>query len=194
MALPNLALAADLTARGVTPTSIHTVMLGVASSLVREAADSPILETDSEVTLWALDQTQWLTLPGKPVTAVDSVTLDGETLTAGTDYKLVHGDLWNASGWGGGCEPLEVVIEMTHGLAEVPPAIVQLVCDLAILGAAAASEGAHDPRIVAEQIDDYKVQFAPGADAVASAMQIPPLTRQWLRSQFGGGASVVSFR
>jgi hypothetical protein len=47
---------------------------------------------------------------------------------------------------------------------------------------------------VAEQIDDYKVQFAPGADAVASAMQIPPLTRQWLRSQFGGGASVVSFR
>jgi hypothetical protein len=84
MALPNLALAADLTARGVTPTSIHTVMLGVASSLVREAADSPILETDSEVTLWALDQTQWLTLPGKPVTAVDSVTLDGETLTAPT--------------------------------------------------------------------------------------------------------------
>jgi hypothetical protein len=187
VALPNLADAADLTARGVTPTSIHTVMLAVASSLVRSAADSPILETDSTVTLWALDQSQWLSLPGKPVTAVTSVQLDGETLTAGTDYKLVHGDL-------DGCEPLEVVVEMTHGLAEVPAAIVQLVCDLAILGAAAATDGAHDPRIVAEQIDDYKVQFADGADAVSSAMYIPELTAQWLRAEFGGGATVVSFR
>jgi hypothetical protein len=194
VALPNLADAADLTARGVTPTSIHTVMLAVASSLVRSAADSPILETDSTVTLWALDQSQWLSLPGKPVTAVTSVELDGDTLTAGTDYKLVHGDLWSPMYWGDGCEPLEVVVEMTHGLVEVPAAIVQLVCDLAILGAAAAADGAHDPRIVAEQIDDYKVQFADGAEAVSSAMYIPELTAQWLRAEFGGGATVVSFR
>jgi hypothetical protein len=193
VALPNLAAPADLSARGITPTSVHTVMLGVASSLVRAAAGVPILETDSEVTLWALDCTQWLTLPGKPVTAVASVTVDGETLAA-TEYKLVHGDLWGSSAWGDDFEPIEVVVDMTHGLVEVPAAIVQLVCDLAILGAAAAPEGAHDPRIVAEQIDDYKVQFAAGADAVASAMQIPQLTRQWLRSQFGGGVTMATFR
>jgi hypothetical protein len=194
MALPNLAVAADLTARGVTPTSVHTVMLAVASSLVRGAAGVPILETTSTVSLWALDPTQWLTLPGKPVTAVASVEVDGDALTAGTDYKLVHGDLWAPTYWGDRCEPIEVVVEMTHGLVEVPAAIVQLVCDLAILGAAAAPEGAHDPRIVAEQIDDYKVQFAAGADSVATAMQIPQLTRQWLRSQFGGGVTMATFR
>jgi hypothetical protein len=194
MSLPNLATDADLTARGVTPTSVHTVMLAVASSLVRAAAGSPILETDSTVSLWALDCTEWLTLPGKPVTAVTSVEVDGEALTAGTDYKLVHGDLWSSTAWGDDLTPVEVVVEMTHGLAEVPAAIVQLVCDLAILGASAASEGAHDPRVVAEQIDDYKVQFASGAESVATAMQIPPLTAQWLRSQFGGGAAMVTFR
>jgi hypothetical protein len=194
MALPDLADAADLTARGVTPTAVHTVMLAVASSLVRAAAGSPILETDSTVSLWALDCTEWLTLPGKPVTAVASVEVDGEALAAGTDYKLVHGDLWGSDPWGDDLTPVEVVVEMTHGLVEVPPYVVQLVCDLAILGAAAAPEGAHDPRIVAEQIDDYKVQFAAGADAVASAMQIPLLTRQWLRSQFGGGVTMATFR
>lgn len=194
MALPDLAAAADLTARGVTPTDLHDVMLAVASSLVRAAAGSPILENDSTVSLWALDETQWLTLPGKPVTAVASVELDGDALTAGTDYKLVGGDLWASTYWGDGCEPVEVVVEMTHGLAVVPPHIVQLVCDLAILGASAAEEGAHDPRVIAEQIDDYKVQFASGAESVASAMEIPLLTRNWLRSQFGGGAAMVTFR
>ena len=194
MALPDLAVAADLTARGITPGPIHTVMLAVASSLVREAAGAPILETDSTVSLWALDCTQWLTLPGKPVTAVTSVEVDGEALTVNTGYKLVHGDLWGSEPWGDDLTPVEVVVEMTHGLPVVPPHIVQLVCDLAILGAAAAPEGAHDPRVIAEQIDDYKVQFAPGAEGVASAMQIPALTRQWLRSQFGGGVTMATFR
>ena len=71
---------------------------------------------------------------------------------------------------------------------------MQLVCDLAILGAAAAPEGAHDPRVVAEQIDDYKVQFAPGAEGVSSAMEIPKLTRLWLKAQFGGTASMATIR
>lgn len=194
MALPDLAAAADLTARGITPTSVHDVMLAVASSLVRAAAGSPILETDSTVSLWAQDRSQWLTLPGKPVTAVTSVEVDGDALTAGTDYKLVGGDLWAPTFWGDDCEPVEVVVEMTHGLADVPAHVVQLVCDLAILGAAAAEDGAHDPRVVAEKIDDYSVTFSEGAASVASAMEVPVLTRQWLRAQFGGGVSMVTFR
>lgn len=194
MALPDLAAAADLSARGVTPTSVHDVMLAVASSVVRGAAGSPILETTSTVSLWAVDGSQWLDLPGKPVTAVSVVVYDGDTLTADDDYKLVDGRLWGSSPWGDPREPLEVVVTMTHGLAEVPPHIVQLVCDLAIAGADAATAGAHDPRVLAERIDDYSVTFAPGAESVATAVELPALTKAWLRSQFGGGVAVVSYR
>lgn len=193
MTLPNLAVAADLTARGVTPTSVHTVMLGVASSLVRAAAGGPILEAESTVTLWALDCSPWLDLPGVPVTAVEEVVYDGDTLDADT-YKLVNGRLWRSGTWGTGLEPVEVVVTLTAGLVEVPAHIVNLVCDLAILGASAAEDGAHDPRVVAEKIDDYAVTFAPGAEGVASAMSIPQLTTNWLRSQFGGGVGMVSSR
>lgn len=193
MALPNLAASADLSARGVTPTSVHTVMLAVASSLVRAAAGSPILETTSTVTLWGLDRDQWLDLPGKPVTAVSSVTHDGDVLAA-DDYKLVGSRLWGASPWGGSCEPLEIVVTMTHGLATVPPHVVQLVCDLVIAGADAALDGARNPNVIAERIDDYAVTFAPGAEAVASAMELPALTKAWLRAQFGGGVALVAQR
>jgi hypothetical protein len=192
VALPNLAVAADLTARGITPTSVHTVMLAVASSLVRAAAGGPVLETDSTVTLWALDETPWLDLPGSPVTAVESVVVDGDTLDA-DEYKLVDGRLWRSGSWGG-CEPVEVVVSLTHGLVEVPASIVQLVCDLAILGATVAPSGAHDPRVVAEKIDDYSVTFSEGAASVASATELPALTRQWLRTQFGGGVTMVTSR
>ena len=194
MALPDLAAAADLSARGVTPTAVHTVMLAVASSIVRGAAASPILSTTSTVTLWGLDQDVWLSLPGQPVTAVSSVTRDGTVLTADDDYKLVDGRLWGSTPWGTGYEPLEVVVTMTHGLATVPAHIVQIVCDLAIAGAAAATDGARNPNVIAERIDDYAVTFAPGAEAVASAVELPVLTRAWLRAQFGGGAAVVSQR
>jgi hypothetical protein len=194
VALPDLAAGADLTARGITVTSVHTVMLAVASSVVRQAAGSPILSTSSVVTLWGVDCDQWLTLPGQPVTTVTTVVHDGTTLTANTDYKLVEGRLWGASPWGDGCEPLKVVVTMTHGLAAVPASIVQLVCDLAIAGANAATAGAHSPNVIAEKIDDYSVTFAAGAEAVASAVELPVLTKRALRAQFGGGVSMVSYR
>lgn len=194
MALPDLAASADLSARGITPTAVHEVMLGVASSIVRGAAGSPILETDSTVALWGLDGSQWLDLPGQPVTAVESVVHDGDTLTAGDDYKLVSGRLWGAIPWGASCDPVEVVVTLTHGVPEVPAHIVQLVCDLAIAGADAATTGAHDSNVVAEKIDDYAVTFAAGAESVAMAVELPPLTKAWLRAQFGGGVAVVTYR
>jgi hypothetical protein len=191
VALPNLAASGDLTARGVTVTSVHTVMLAVASSVVRAAAGSPILENESAVTL-----TGWgdrsLELPGKPVTAVSAVEVDG---VAVTDFLLTDsGNLWCRDGWGCADDPVSVEVTMTHGLPTVPAHVVQLVCDLAIAGAAAAPDGAHDPRVVAERIDDYSVTFAQGAEAVASVMELPKMTRHWLRAQFGGGAGVVTYR
>lgn len=194
MALPDLAATADLSARGVTPTSAHGVMLTVASSLVRAAAGSPILEATSTVSL-----TGWggrsLDLPGKPVRSVSAVSVDGDAV-ATTDYLLTDaGNLWRRYGsWGCGEYPVAVEVTMIHGLPTVPPYVVQLVCDLAIAGAAAAPDGAHDPRVIAEKIDDYSVSFAQGAEAVASAMELPSMTRRWLRARFGGGAGVVTYR
>lgn len=192
MALPDLADSSDLSARGVTSTAVHDTMLAVASSVVRAAAGSPILETTSTVSLWATDESRWLDLPGKPVTAVSAVVRDGVTLPSSA-YKLVDGRLWCATPWAW-CEPLEVVVTMTHGLATVPAHVVQLVCDLAIAGADAAPDGAHDPRVIAEKIDDYAVTFAPGAESVATAVELPAMTRSWLRAQFGGGIAVVTYR
>lgn len=192
MALPNLAGVADLSARGITTTALHDTMLAVASSLVRAAAGGPILETVSTVTLWALDDDCWLDLPGRPVSSVSSVVVDGTTLPVDS-YKLIDGRLWSARPWGG-VEPVEVVVTMTHGLPTVPAHVVQLVCDLAILGAATAPAGAADPRVVAERLDDYSVTFTQGAAMVATAMELPALTKSWLRAQFGGGVGMVTQR
>lgn len=191
MALLDLADNADLDARGVTPTAVHTLMLAVASSVVRAAAGSPILQTTSTVTL-----TDWggamLRLPGLPVRSVASVKVDGQAVT---DWRLVDASaLFHTSCWGDASSPVDVEVTLTHGLPEVPAHIVQLVCDLAIAGANAATSGALDPRVVAEKIDDYAVTFAAGAEVVATAMELPRLTKSWLRSQFGGGVQVVSYR
>ncbi len=193
MALPNLAEVADLQDRGVdvTDTDLMEAMLAAASASVRGAAGSPILETDSTVVLSAWGD-QLLELPGQPVTAVASATLDDEAVT---DFKLTDGRLWLRAGWGCSAEPSEVVVSLTHGLPEVPADILDLVCNLASAGAAAASSGeTFDPRVSMERIDDYSVAFNDGEDAVASVMDLPAPSRARLRARFGGGASVLEYR
>lgn len=194
MALSNLAASSDLSTRGVvvTNTALVAVMLAVASAVVREAAGSPILQATSAVTVWATDADQYLDLPGKPVTAVASVTLNGTAL-ATDSYRLVNSRLWRRCGWMSCGEPLPVTATLTHGFAVVPADIVNLVCDVAEAGIKMAnSGGVHDPRILVESVDDYSVTFAQGAGAVASVMELPALTRYALRKRFGGGVGVVS--
>jgi hypothetical protein len=192
MALPDLAADTDLSARGVTidDAGLADVMLAVASALVREAAGSPILEHDATVNFHALDSGPWLDIPVAAVQSVASVELDG---TAITDYQLVNGRLWRAVGWNG-WEPVAVEVTLTCGLPAVPADIVQLVCDLAILGMDTATAGAIDPRVVAERIDDYSVTFTQSAASVASAMTLPTATRLSLRARFGGGVGLVALR
>ena len=191
MALPNLATTTDLSARGVDTSATGVeVMLAVASSLVRQAAGSPIAQHVATITFHATEYGEWLELPVKPVTAVTSVMLDE---VPATGWKLVNGDLWRREGWYT-CEPVEVDVTLTCGLPEVPAHITQLVCDLAILGIKTAAEGALDPRVVAERIDDYAVTFAKSAEVVASAMAIPPMTRRSLRAQFGRGIGSLRLR
>lgn len=192
MALPNLAASADLSARGVDVSDAVLVdeMLTVASALVREAAGSPILSATVTVSWWVTEWSEWEPIPLRPVRSVASVTLDSEAIT---DHKVVHNELWRRDGWYVD-EPVEIEAQMTVGLATVPADIVQLVCDLAILGMDTATAGALDPRVVAEKIDDYSVTFSQDAAAVSSAMTIPKATRHSLRARFGGGVGSVRLR
>ena len=192
MALPDLAAAADLSARGVADadSALATTMLAVASSLVREAAGSPILQANVTVSWWATEASSYLPIPVRPVTAVSSVALDGDAVSG---YKVVDGNLWRSCGWYAG-EPAEVEATLTCGLPTVPESIKQIVCDLAILGINSAADGALDPRVVVERIDDYSVQFARSGEQVASAMTVPAATRRALRARFGGGVGSVTLR
>jgi hypothetical protein len=192
VALPNLAAAADLSARGVdiSNSALVDTMLAVASSLVREAAGSPILSATVTVSWWVTEWSEWETVPVRPLRSVASVTLDGAAIT---DHKVVHNDLWRAAGWFD-CEPVEIEATLTAGLPTVPESIKQLVCDLAILGMDTATAGALDARVIAERIDDYSVTFTEGGAAVASAMTIPSATRSSLRARFGGGVGSVKLR
>ena len=109
MALEPLATVDDLEARGLTvdpgETSIVNVYLGVASTAVREAAGTAITRTTSTITLEGVPG-QRLTLPGAPIVSVDSVKVDGRTVT---DWRLRSERLWRAAGWCG-WEPSEVEV------------------------------------------------------------------------------------
>lgn len=197
MALTALATTADLAARGLTvdpgEITVATTYLAVASASVRDAAGVPISQTTSTVTLEG-PATPWLTLPGPPVVSVASVTIDGETVT---DWRLRSGRLWRACGWSPGCGPSEVEATYTHGLADVPQDIVDLVCQLAATALAdyrsdAENAGMGAADIRSERIGDYAVTY--GSHGLITGMELPDYLRERLAARFGGGAAVVTSR
>lgn len=195
MALAPLATTADLTANGVDFTTGDARLdnlLAVASAVVRDAAWSPISEATSTVELVGRHFEQWLNLPGQPVRSVASVEIDGAAVSS---YRLRGGRLWLCGGWSCDYGPSSVVVTMTHGLAEVPADIVHLVCALVGSGLAAGDAGlSSHGDVVAELDGDYQVTWAHGAEAVATAMDLPAAAVRRLRARFGGGASLVAYR
>ncbi|MFE9765114.1 hypothetical protein ACFYPC_11365 [Streptomyces sp. NPDC005808] len=197
MALDPLATQADLEARGLTVEASEEAMVGVfldvASTAVREAAGVPISETTSTILLEG-GPGQWLTLPGLPVSAVASVELDGVALT---DWRLRSQRLWRAVGWTGCDGPSEVEVVQTHGLADVPSDIVDLVCRM-VAGALKAQRAEADGTglatevITSERIGDYAVTF--GGDGRVSEMDLPQYWRERLEARFGGGAQLLRSR
>lgn len=194
MALAALATVADLESRGVTVDAaeepIVGVYLDVASAAVRDAAGSPISETTSTVTLEGAPGV-WLRLPGAPVTAVDTVTLDG---TAVTDWRLTSGRLWRAGGWGAGAGPSQVTVAYTHGLPAVPADVVDLVCRMAATALTSYRNGATSTTrpIVSERIGDYSVTYA--YEDLFTEADLPDYVRARLAARFGGGVGLVRSR
>lgn len=193
MALAPLATIADLTARGVTvdpsETTVVNTYLDVASTIVRDAAGSPVSEVISTVTLEGVAATR-LFLPGQPVTAVSDVEID---MVAVTDYRLTNGALWRSQGWTGLCEPSAVTLTMTHGLDPVPADIVDMVCRMAAQALLAFRGGDPAPRqVTSERIGDYAVTYA---DTESGVMSLTNHQANKLAARFGnGGASVVKMR
>lgn len=197
MALASLATAADLTARkiDVTDTVGVAAQLAAASSAVRAAAGCAITLQTSTVTL-STEASRRIELPARPVRAVASVTLDGVIFT---EWVLRGSCLWRnsptsyESKWQAfGDIPSELVVTFTHGFTEVPADVVDMVCSLAGAGLASIGEGfqAHTG-VNSESIDDYRVGYTTGADAVVSVMDLPDRTKAALRKRFGSGGAMV---
>lgn len=193
MTLPPLATTDDLDARTITwdDQALAETYLAVASAAVRDAAGVPISQTTSTVSLFG-DGGQWLRLPGPPVVSVASVTLDGEALD---DWALVDGFAFRPCGWTV-CGPLPVpaVVTYTHGLADVPADVVDLVCRMAASAILLAEGGEGGSglvvdRVVSERLGDYAVTYDKASGT--TEMELAAFTRDRLRSRFGGTSAAM---
>lgn len=191
MALAPLATATDLSARGISTDDTDAVdaFLAAASAAVRDAAGCTISATSSTINTEG-GSGRWLPLPGWAITSVDEVAISG---TVVTDALLVSGRLWRRCGWLDCYEPAIVTVTYSQGLSEVPADIVDLVCSLVGAALASAPEGGYAATTGKqyESIDDYRVGYTTGADAVASVMELPTRTRQSLAARFGTAVTVT---
>lgn len=198
MALDALATSSDLTARGITSDADDNTALAVASAAIRNAADNCISQLTSTVTVEA-PRGRLLRLPG-PVTDVSSVTVNGDAWTEGVDYLVTTEGLYCIGySWSQGFQPpyglttelpVPVVVTFTHGLADVPPDIVDLCCALVASWKQAKAGGFEaDSGVASFRVDDYQEVATGEAAGQASPVWIPETTRADLRSRFGSGAS-----
>lgn len=188
MALATLAVAADLSARGVDTSNADrvAVALEVASAAVRDAAGAVISQTTSTLTFHGHHETL-LALPG-PITDVAAVTIDG---TAVTEYEIEHDGLYLASSWGSG----DISVTFTHGLPTVPADIVDLTCQLAIAWLGHTAQGGGSTAgLTSVRIDDAAESYNDESAGQVSPAYIPSVTRQHLRARFGTAAQVIGFR
>lgn len=184
MTLAPLATVADLSDRGITTGSLGTA-LAVASGAIRAAAESAISQKTSTVVVNA-GRGNLLGLPG-PVVSVASVTVAGAAVA---DFETLPCGLWRHCGWG--ITPQRVTVTYTHGLAVIPPDIVDLTCVLAKSWLDHVAEGGRSVAgLKSVRIDDGAESYTDEAAGQVSPTFIPEATRNWLRSRFGGGTDVV---
>ncbi|QTF70608.1 hypothetical protein [Arthrobacter woluwensis] len=193
--MPDLITAQDLESYPVDLTDKDDTvarLIGAASAQVQDAAGTPILQARSVVELVS-SPGRVLELPGLPVTAVHSVTIDDVPVT---DWRRVVAGIWRAAGWDDD-GPVIVTVDYTHGLPEVPADIKDLVCRMVIAGLLAETPeelALQNGQVSSVAIDDYREAFNTGSSVPATEMDLPERTRQRLAARFGGGARVRSSR
>lgn len=193
--MPDLITATDLAAYSVSidgSEALVQTLITSASAAVTDAAESPILECRSVVTLTAMP-TRILKLPGLPITEIHSVSVDDVAVSG---WVQAEAGVYLSRGWSlGGLD--RVTVDYTHGLKSVPADIKDLVARMVIAGVLAAKDGASglalsNGRISSLAVDDYKESYATGADVEAvTEMTLPERTRLRLAARFGAGGATV---
>lgn len=149
------------------------LLLDIASNAIRDEAGGQVIEqvTDDQIELrgvWAPD----LWLPQFPVTAVDSIAVDGNELAA-TSYRfssdgrvtrypgagineapLDGPDGTGPCHWGG--PDLLVAVTYTHGYEEIPPSVKGICLDLVKRAIRTPDAGA----IIQETVASYSVSYS----------------------------------
>lgn len=198
MALEPLATVADLVDLGIdtSNTALANFLLDSVSAEVRDAAGVPITLTTSTVEI-ATEASRRIELPARPVRSVESVQLDGEPLTEGSDYVLRSGCLWRVDGcaWHRyGTVPGLLTVEFTHGYDEAPADVVRMVCMYVAAGInAAADKFAGHRGLQYVSIDDYREGYLSGTDEVVDPASLTERTKRDLRARFGtfAGPTVI---
>lgn len=188
-----LATASDLAAflQQDIDTATATLLLEGATSIVQAVAGQRIVQVVNDsvtLDLEACDDSLWLDLPQRPVTAVSSATVGA---TAVTDYsvQLSRGRLWRSLGWRSATlpywnSPSTVTVVYTHGYAAGDQRLQA--ARHAVLGLA-SSAYVNPSGAVREQIDDYQVAY----EAMSARMEAAPALQALIRRQYGRSARSV---
>lgn len=168
-------------------TATATLLIEAATGIVQTIAGQRIVEVVGDVVvldLEACDNSLWLDLPQRPVTAVTTV-LVGATPVAGTDYtvQLSRGRLWRRTGWrlattGSWLAPSTVTVTYTHGY---PAGDQRLQAARQAVLSLAASAYVNPSGATREQIDDYQVAY----EAMSARMDAAPALQALIRRRYG---------
>ncbi len=168
-------------------TASATLAIEVGTAVVQAVVGHRILRVTDTVTVYG-GTDQLLTLPGRPVVSVASVTYAGSLLTQGTasgTWRLAPGGIWRDLGWTEcSWEPSPTEVTYTYGLLSGDQGI-----QLARGAALSLGRGlfANPTGVVREQIDDYAVAYADASAALAAQPSLIAL----LRKQYGRKAAMV---
>jgi len=128
-----------------------------------------------------------------PVRSVDTVKVNGTTLTPVTEWYWDGDDsVYAVSGYTTTTLKYAVMeVTYTHGATAIPADLVQITCALVLQAFQQLKRtGSMDPgALQSERIDDYSVSYQAGSSA--PGMSVPPAVAERLRAKYGRGAYVM---
>jgi hypothetical protein len=169
--------------------STATLLVEIGTAVVQEAAGGQRNVQVVGATLTVMGTTgSWLALPQLPVTAVASVTLDGDAVTAGTTtgtYRKVGSRLWRDVGWAPDIyAPSEAAVVCTHGY---PAGDQRLQLGRGAVLGLAKSQYPNPSGATRITIDDYTEVY----DAMTARLEASASLKAAIRRQYGRPAGLV---
>lgn len=164
------------------PEATATLLLETATGTVQAAAGQRLVAVADETITLLGTTDSWLGLPERPVTAVGTVTLDGEPVT---DFRRFGARLYRRCGWASCApEPGEVAVTYSHGYAPDDPGI-QLARQMTLVLAIAGYTNPTGSTSLA--IDDYRE----GYGGNAGEQSLTQSMRAALRRAYGRRGGLV---